>query len=284
MNDLLLHPVTAHHLSAFLAAMPHAICIVGPAGSGKEALALQIISGALGSGSSKATLEIKTQNGAIGINDIRQIRDYLKRRTAGKAAIRRAILIPEAHTMSIEAQNALLKTLEEPPADAMIVLTAADITQLQPTIRSRSQQFLVMPVGIESARAYFTAHAAQPAKVETAYFMSEGRVGLMRAIIENNESHPLFQAIQSAKKLLQQTSYERLIEVDNLSKQKEQTNQLLEGLERVTMSGLRQAANAQKPTPVKKFYTLSQNIHIAKERLHKNANAKLVLTNLFMVM
>ncbi len=285
MKDLLLHPITKHHLSAILIAKPHAVCVVGPAGSGKETLARHIISEVLGRADSQlASLEIQADNNSIGIEEIRKIKDYLKHKTTGNSEIRRAVIILEAHTMSLEAQNALLKTLEEPPQDTIVVMTAADITQLQPTIRSRIQQLLVMPVSMPAAKEYFTTSAQSQITFEMIYLMSEGRVGLMKAIVENNEDHALFQAIQSAKKLLQQTVYERLIEADALSKQKEQTTLLLEGLQRVTISGLRQAAERQKPLQVKKFYTLGQNIHGAKESLQKNANAKLALTNLFMVM
>lgn len=53
------------------------------------------------------------------------------------AGPRRAILILEADAMNVPAQNAFLKTLEEPPAGNVIVLVAAGADRLLPTIRSR---------------------------------------------------------------------------------------------------------------------------------------------------
>lgn len=50
---------------------------------------------------------------------------------------RKVVLILEAHRMNQEAQNALLKTLEEPPDSAMFVLVAATANGLLPTVRSR---------------------------------------------------------------------------------------------------------------------------------------------------
>ena len=53
--------------------------------------------------------------------------------------IRKVYIIPNAGTMTREAQNALLKVLEEPPAYAVFLLLCTRATELLPTIRSRSQ-------------------------------------------------------------------------------------------------------------------------------------------------
>lgn len=50
---------------------------------------------------------------------------------------KKGLLIENAHNMTVEAQNALLKTLEEPPLDAEIILETPDEDLLLPTIRSR---------------------------------------------------------------------------------------------------------------------------------------------------
>ncbi|MHB0856619.1 MAG: DNA polymerase III subunit delta' [Anaerolineae bacterium] len=51
----------------------------------------------------------------------------------------RVAIVTEFHTATVEAANALLKTLEEPPSRVLIVLTATDASQLLPTIVSRCQ-------------------------------------------------------------------------------------------------------------------------------------------------
>lgn len=53
---------------------------------------------------------------------------------------RRVFLIRDAERMNEEAQNALLKTLEEPPGQAVLILVTASAARLLPTIRSRCQQ------------------------------------------------------------------------------------------------------------------------------------------------
>ncbi len=54
-------------------------------------------------------------------------------------------LILEANTLTIGAQNALLKTLEEPPPKTAILLSAADDTSFLPTIRSRAVTISLPP-------------------------------------------------------------------------------------------------------------------------------------------
>ncbi len=55
---------------------------------------------------------------------------------------RRVVMIPEADTLSAEAANALLKTLEEPPGDTLTILTTSEREALPVTVLSRCQSFL----------------------------------------------------------------------------------------------------------------------------------------------
>ncbi len=285
MNNLLLHPTTEHQLQALLQSRPHALLIFGPPGTGKGALADQFVERTLGAKSpvnNPYFLEISPAPASIGIESVRAIRDFLRRKTTGKTELRRIILLKEAQTMTEEAQNALLKTLEEPPADTMVILTASDPTALKATIRSRSQQLLVLPVSQEAAETYFKAAGYQQQAIQTAYYMSEGRVGLLKALLDGASDHELVRAIVQAKELLKTSSYDRLLQVDKLSKEKQQLAWLLQGLERVVTSGLGQAADKNKPDAVRKFYVLSKQIQQTQEALAKNANTKIVLTELFM--
>ena len=62
-------------------------------------------------------------------------------------ATRRVVIVDDAETLQGVAQEALLKTLEEPPAAVTIILLANDAAALLPTIRSRCQVFQLQPVG-----------------------------------------------------------------------------------------------------------------------------------------
>jgi DNA polymerase-3 subunit delta' len=59
---------------------------------------------------------------------------------------KRVVIIADAHAMNPEAGNALLKVLEEPPPDTLLILTAGQIADLLPTVASRCQQIRFAPL------------------------------------------------------------------------------------------------------------------------------------------
>jgi len=71
-----------------------------------------------------------------GIDDIRTLRDAVK--LAPARAKKKVYIIDEAHMLTTEASNALLKTLEEPPPHVMFILATTDPQKLIATIRSRA--------------------------------------------------------------------------------------------------------------------------------------------------
>lgn len=74
-----------------------------------------------------------------GIDDIRELREGIKF-VPSKAKFK-VFIIDECHQLSKDAANALLKTLEEPPAHAIFILATTEIHKMLPTILSRCQRF-----------------------------------------------------------------------------------------------------------------------------------------------
>ena len=75
-----------------------------------------------------------------GIDEIRNIKDHINLSPA--AARHRVYIIDEAHMLTGAAFNALLKTLEEPPAHGVIILATTELEKVPVTIVSRTQRFL----------------------------------------------------------------------------------------------------------------------------------------------
>jgi DNA polymerase III delta' subunit len=163
------HDAAAAHLAALLAeAPPHALLIVGPRGAGagtlaRDAVATLMCDATVDSGpcgacracrlitsGSHTDLVVISPTGAsdeIGIEPIRAL-------AAGLALFsveggRRIALIERADRMNEAAQNALLKTLEEPPSRTHVILAAAEDSRLMPTIRSRCA---VIRLGLPDAK------------------------------------------------------------------------------------------------------------------------------------
>jgi DNA polymerase III subunit gamma/tau len=74
-----------------------------------------------------------------GIDQIRELREMV--RYAPAASRHKVVILDEAHMLTTEASNALLKTLEEPPDRVIFVMATTQPEDLEDTIRSRSQHF-----------------------------------------------------------------------------------------------------------------------------------------------
>ncbi len=91
------------------------------------------------SGSSFDVIEIDAASNR-GIDEIRNIKDSIKSAPVGGRY--KVYIIDEVHMLTGPAFNALLKTLEEPPAHAVLVLATTEYEKLPATITSRVQRFL----------------------------------------------------------------------------------------------------------------------------------------------
>ena len=97
---------------------------------------------------------------AIGVDQVRDLSDALAM-TSMRSGYRVAVLVP-AETMTTAAQNALLKTLEEPAARTVLVLVTARPSGLLPTLRSRCQRIEIARPEPDGARAWLQQQLGGP--------------------------------------------------------------------------------------------------------------------------
>ena len=94
-----------------------------------------------------------------GVDNMREILDAVQYRpTNGRYKV---YIIDEVHMLSQSAFNALLKTLEEPPAHVIFILATTDIRKVPVTILSRCQRFDLVRVPVETLKKHFAWIAAQ---------------------------------------------------------------------------------------------------------------------------
>jgi DNA polymerase-3 subunit gamma/tau len=74
-------------------------------------------------------------------NGVEAIRELINKASMGTPGRTKVYILDEVHMLSTPASNALLKTLEEPPAHVVFVLATTDPQKVLPTIRSRTQHF-----------------------------------------------------------------------------------------------------------------------------------------------
>jgi DNA polymerase-3 subunit gamma/tau len=143
----------------------HAYLFVGPRGTGKTstarifAKALNVTGGpkadfdvndpiaqSIADGSCLDVIEIDGASNN-GVEQVRELRDTVRYAPAqGKFKV---YIIDEVHMLSTAAFNALLKTLEEPPAHAKFIFATTEVQKVLPTIISRCQRFDLKPIPTE---------------------------------------------------------------------------------------------------------------------------------------
>ena len=281
MEMLVIHPQTKIQIDSYQQAPSHAVLLVGPTGSGKLTLAKQMAIEVLGLKTDSFDkyqygLLIRAEEGkAIGIEAIRELEHFLSLKVPSRRIINRAIIIEDSHLLTPEAQNALLKTLEEPPADTVIILTADNERALLPTINSRVQTMTVRRPEKASLQAHFKQQGFQDKDIQQTFVMSGGLPGLMQALLSQDE-HPLRAAAQQARQLLSQPLFERLVAVDGLSKQRVLTVDTVSILQQMAHISL-QSANGRAAERWQKVLRASYD---AADALQSSAQPKLALTDM----
>lgn len=123
---------------------------------------------------------------SISVEDVRKIAPFL-RMTASREGGWRVVIVDDADTMNRNAQNALLKILEEPPGNTLLILIAHCMGTMVPTIRSRCRVIGFRPperIGFEAV-LQTRAPDLDAEQTELLYGMAEGSIGEALRFLEN---------------------------------------------------------------------------------------------------
>lgn len=145
---LLKNAISQHKVS-------HAYLFCGGRGTGKTTVA-RIVARDIGC-NPEDIIEIDAASNR-GIDEIRELREAV--RTAPFSSPYKVYIIDEAHMLTKEAANALLKTLEEPPSHVIFILATTDPEKLPTTIVSRCQKVVFKSPDIQTLteRLFHVAH------------------------------------------------------------------------------------------------------------------------------
>ena len=129
---------------------------------------------------------------SIGVDDIReQINDTIMIRPY--SSYYKVYVVDEAEKMTVQAQNALLKTIEEPPAYAVIILITTNQEAFLPTILSRCVQLKLKPLKDFTVKSYLVQHLGVGEKeAEIAAAFARGNLGKAIHLASSDEFKELY--------------------------------------------------------------------------------------------
>ena len=209
---------------------PHAFIIEGPKGCGKHTLTLSL-SAALNCTAKNGSASLpcgccdrcrrilkknfvdvkyiskKDGKSTIGVEDIRTMREdvYLSP-TESEYKI---YVIEDAHVMTTQAQNALLKIFEEPPAGVVIFLLCDNIQQILSTIKSRAQLVRMQRLSddavleaISKEPALRSIGVSDPQALTAAIKLSQGSIGYAKEMLSEEKGSVISEQRETAQELL----------------------------------------------------------------------------------
>ena len=191
----------------------HAYLFTGGAGAGKRMFANTVAKAlqcegagerpcctcasctAFDSGNHPDVIYVRTEKKSIGVDEIReQILETVNLKPYRFAC--KIYIMENADTMTVQAQNALLKTLEEPPVYARFLLLAERAEAFLPTILSRVAVMPLRPLPEQEIAAYLREKAHVPAEACDSYAAyAQGRIGRALDLLQDEDFQQLRQDI-----------------------------------------------------------------------------------------
>lgn len=285
MDNILLNQLTKASTDAFLSSPSHGLIIIGPNGSGKSHLAKYIASKVLDLELNKletypyfTVVRPSPDKNQISIGQIREIKLSINLKTPSNAPINKVILIEQAEVMSHEAQNALLKLLEEPNEGTALILTSAENSNLLPTINSRLQSIVIHPISLEKSKAYFKTFDKE---INRAWHLSLGYAGLMYGLLNDKLDHELNIGLSDAREVLSVDSYHRLLIIPQYLSDKPRLTSMLTAMSRILSASHFNAINKGDNNQIIQILNTRKALALVQSSLSQNGNTRLNLLYLF---
>lgn len=155
----------------------------------------------------------------IAIEEVRKIKNFVSLSPYGSGPYK-FIIIDDAHLMTVEAQNALLKILEEPSASSILILVSAYPEALLPTIFSRCQEIKFFPHSRQLIDGVLADAKLSKTNREFLAEFADGRIGLIKKVIAENSFEQVEEAVKKIMHLAKADINERLIVAQKLTDEK----------------------------------------------------------------
>lgn len=266
MRSYALHDTVHELLSSFAAKPVGSLLITGRAGSGMS-MAISYVIHSMYGGAERPGEVVRLTS--YGVDDVRAVIHQISRsRTNTKKP--RLIVIDDADNLTIEAQNALLKSLEEPPKNTHFILAIALPDKLLSTIVSRCKLVKLKRPSQEDLKQVFKNFS--DAEFDKAYRIADGWPGVMRSILEEDSSEVSVQ-VQKAKEFLALERNQKVVSIQKIDGQ--EISLLLAGLARIASASMHAAAEDEKLDAAKKWQDIMKTVIEIERQYTQGLNPKL---------
>ena len=220
-------------------------------------------------------------------------------------------IIEDAHTMTVQAQNAFLLTLEEPPEYAVFILLCEHTENILETIKSRAPILRMKTPQRDEAVEFLTSNYpavrtlmnSSPDEFEQIYMASNGSIGRILELINSSEKKQILQNRELAQKLIESIAHNRLsqdfAEISSmLSQKRDDREKIIAQLSEIQYAVRDLIAIKKSDEPnlifftdakyteelsygfsLKKLIQITESTEKARISLLRNANVKLTVIN-----
>lgn len=270
-----MNPKTSTLIDAFIHRPSSSLLLIGSEDDGIEEIIDTIILQLLDMDHRYNVVTLAPDEGkGISIEQARDLKKQLSNRFSSDSEIARVVIIYKMDTATREAQNALLKLVEEPLKQTILILQATNIQNLLPTILSRCQMIPVLPITKIQATELATNSKKSENESLKAFLLSGGKAKLYEKMLSSEEIG-ITEDISTAKTFLQSSTFHRLEMLKQYDKP-DALIKLITSIEIVASAAL----HTSNGTNLKRWTVILNETRYCAKLLTKNTLTKLVYMRL----
>jgi len=270
MNQPVISRQDASVVDSLTKKLPQSLLIISEVGLDVERIIKKIIKAYPKSEISQIEPEANKQQ--IGIDQIRELIKSVRTYAVNK----RIIIVQPAEKMTEEAQNALLKLLEEPSDNTHLILIASDKTDILPTILSRCQIITLHRTSRTQDIALLKNTPLDDQQKQQILFLATGRPALIRRLSTNKKLFDEYLELATDAKtiIIPKATYEAMKTAQKYAKNRLEALQLIDVLSTMIYFQLKNQGSSQS------LLDVLERAKQAERSIRANGNLKLAMLQL----